>query len=92
MNRQDNYNAFVATREALTTAAIEAANNAKRDEQQPSLNTLVSFLRDGLNRDAYTDTPTSARDRLEAIKKEIAAAQAFLGDIDAALDTQITAL
>ena len=34
----------------------------------------------------------NARQRLEAIKKEIAAAQAFLADIDSALDSQIDAL
>lgn len=92
MNRQDNYNAFVATREALTTAAIEAANNAKRDEQQPSLNTLVSFLREGMNNAQDSGESMDARQRLDAIKKEIAAAQAFLSDIDTALDSQIDAL
>ena len=92
MNRQDNYNAFVATREALTTAAIEAANNAKRDEQQPSLNTLVSFLREGMNNAQDSGESIDARQRLEAIKKEIAAAKAFLSDIDTALDSQIDAL
>lgn len=92
MNKQDNYNAFVATREALTTAAIEAANNAKRDEQQPSLNTLVSFLREGMNNAQDSGESMDARQRLEAIKKEIAAAKAFLSDIDTALDSQIDAL
>lgn len=92
MNRQDNHNAFVATRDALTTAAIEASENAKRDEGQPSLNGLVPFLRDGMNRAFESGEEMDARQRLEAIKKEIAAAKAFLGDIDAALDSQITAL
>lgn len=92
MNRQDNYNAFVATREALTNAAIEASDNTKRDEQQPSLNALVSFLREGMNNAFDSGESMDARQRLEAIKKEIAAAQAFLSDIDTELDTQIDAL
>jgi len=92
MNREANYNAFVTTREALTNAVISANAKANRTEEQPSLNTLASFLRDGLNRDANAETPTSARERIEAIKKEIAAAQAFLNNVDAELDAQLESL
>ena len=46
MNKQDNYNAFVATR-GFHSAVIEASENAERAAPQPNLNLVVSFLREG---------------------------------------------
>lgn len=92
MNKQDNYNAFVATREAFTSAVIEASEKAERAAPQPNLNLVVSFLREGMNNSLDSGEAMDARQRLEAIKKEIAAAQAFLADIDSALDSQIDSL
>lgn len=92
MNIPKDYKAFVATREVLTDAAINATFNARRGGDKPSLNVIVSFLRAGMNNPIDSDVTMDTRERLIAIKNEIAAAQTFLGDIDAALDTHLEAL
>ena len=92
MTRQTNYDNFVATRYALTSALIEASKQTPAAQQSPSLAQLASFLREGMHAAHDAGTASSKRERLDAIKADIVAAQAFFNRVVDELDAQVEAL